>query len=111
MTKVTGGAEPRRLVAEEIEDPADVRMGDLPRQERLALEARNRAGILRDLRANRLQRHVLVQLAVLGLVELAHAAAGDEADDAEAVGDDLAVSECYGRGREHDAGMGRVFPR
>ena len=53
---------------------------------------------------DRLERDVLVQLAVLGLVELAHAAAGDEADDAEAIGDDLAVSEGYGRGREHGDG-------
>ena len=68
-------------------------MGDLPRQERLALEPRNRLRVLRDLGLDRLERDVLVQLEVLGLVQLAHAAAGDEADDAEAVGDDLSFSE------------------
>ena len=43
--------------------------------------------------SDRLQRDVLVQLQILGLVELAHAAAGDEAHDTEAVGDDLAFGE------------------
>ena len=43
---------------------------------------------------DRLQRDVLVQLEILGLVDLAHAAAGDEADDAEAIRDELFCLEC-----------------
>ena len=68
-------------------------MRHLPRQERFALEPCNRPLVLGDLRPDRLERDVLVELEILGLVQLAHAAAGDEADDAEAVGDELSFSE------------------
>jgi hypothetical protein len=89
-----------RLVVEEIENPAAVGMGHLPRQKRLALEPRDGALILGDLRSDRLERDVLVQLQILGLAQLTHAAAGDEADDTEAIGDDLALGEvgAWGRG-------------
>ena len=84
----------RRAVHEEVEDPADVRVRHLPRQERFTLEAGDGPLVLGDLGPDRLQRQVLVQLEIFGLVDLAHAAARHEADDAEAIRDELFCLKC-----------------
>ncbi len=84
----------RRTVHEDIEDPADVRVRHLPRQERFTLEAGDGPLVLGDFGPDRLQRQVLVQLEIFGLVDLAHAAARHEADDAEAIRDELFCLEC-----------------
>ena len=92
---------------EEVEDPADVRVRHLPRQERSRLKRAMAPLVLGDLGPDRLQRHVLVQLEIFGLVDLAHAAAGDEADDAEAIGDELFCLKCLRpRGRHGKRGAG-----
>ena len=77
----------------EVEDATDAGMRDLARQERFALESYNRPLVLGDLGLDGLERDVLVELEILRLVQLAHATARDEADDAKAVGDELSFSE------------------
>ncbi len=86
------------LVAEDVVNPAHVRMRHLAREVHLALEHRDRALVLGDAREDRLERYAFVQLEILGFVELAHAALRDIADDAEAQGDDVAGLE-HGRFR------------
>ena len=80
-------------VLEQVEDAADVRVGDLAGELHLAQEALRRPLVAGDLGADRLERDALAERQVLGLVELAHAAAGDEAHDAEAGAQDVARAE------------------
>src|SRR5262249_46316417 len=87
-----------------VEDAAYVRVRDLPCQVDLALEALGGLLVESDLGADRLQGHAPAQLDVLGLVHLAHAAAGHEAQDLVAVGDQLA-------GAEHRTAGPRRAPR
>lgn len=84
-------------VVADVEDPADVRVGDLARQVDLALEAVDRPLLGGDRRVHRLERDPLAQVAVLRLVDLAHAAAREEADDPVAAGEDGAGLEDGGR--------------
>jgi hypothetical protein len=76
-------------------------VADLARQLDLPLEARDHAGIGRYLGQQRLQRYALVQLRVLGLIDLAHAAAAQWTQDAVAAGSYFAGLEGRGalRGR------------
>ena len=83
-------ARSRVSVAEDVVDAADVRVRHLSRQVHLALEPHDRALVVGDVRQDGLERDPLVQLEILGLVELAHAAFREVADDAEAEGDDVA---------------------
>ena len=87
-------------VGAELEDPADVPVGDAPRELDLALEALERRGIVRGRGADRLERHALGELEVLGLVDLAHAALRQEAQDAIAIGQDEPRPEPPRPGRE-----------
>ena len=89
----------------EVEDAADVGVGDPPGQQHLALQAPDGLGVAGQIGGQRLQRHLLVQQLVLGLVDLAHAAAPDEAVDPVAVGDDAAGGQ--GRGPAGGRGLGR----
>ena len=75
---------------EDIVDAADVRVRHLSRQVHLALEPDDRALVGRNVRQDGFERDPLAQLEILGLVELAHPAFRQEADDAETEGDDLA---------------------
>ena len=68
-------------------------MGDLAGELDLAPEALVRPLVHRDLGSDRLQRDALTERQVLGLVQLAHAAARDEADDAEPVAQQIAGAE------------------
>jgi hypothetical protein len=71
-------------------------VGHLPGQVDLTLELHHRALVLAARGQDRLERDALVQLEVLRLVELTHPSPGEEADDAEAIGHDVARAE-HGR--------------
>src|SRR5215218_929785 len=86
------GEEDDAAMEGHVEDPADVRVGDLARELDLAPEAFDRQVIAGDVPSNGLERDSLAQLLVLDLVDLAHAAAGQEAYDAVALRDLLAGS-------------------
>ena len=77
------------LVVEDVVDPAHVRVRHRAREVDLPQEPVHRPRIARDLRPDRLERDPLVEDLVLGLVDLAHAAARDEAHDAESSREDL----------------------
>src|SRR5262249_4748901 len=83
------GQERGRTVAAEVEDAAHVRVADLARELDLALEALEGAGPLGQIGPDRLQRHADAELEVLGGVDLAHAALGEEAEHAVAAGDQI----------------------
>ena len=62
-------------------DRRDVRMIELGRRARLALEARQGVGVPGQLRGQELERHAAAQLEIEGLVHLAHPAPPDQADE------------------------------
>jgi hypothetical protein len=70
---------------EEVEDAADVGMGDLARQLDLAEEPMVGPFVGGNLRTDRLERDTFAERQILGLVQLTHAAADDESHNAEAV--------------------------
>ena len=76
----------------------------------LALEQQDRTLVSGDVRQDGLERDPLAQFEILRLVELAHAAFGKVADDAEAEGDDVASPKDGGPGRPSldQSGAGRV---
>src|SRR5262249_50950908 len=83
----------RLPMAPDVEHAADRAMRDPPRELDLALEALEGAGPRGDLRPDRLQREPDAQLLVLDLVDLAHAAAAQHADDAVALPDHVVGCE------------------
>ena len=64
----------RPAVLAVLVDAADVAMADPARQLDLGEEAPRHLGLARELRAQHLDRHLLVEHAVVGLVDAAHAA-------------------------------------
>ena len=75
-----GEGSPCRM-PRDIEHLADVRMRDLAGQLNFPLKAQHHLVDRRDLRQQRLQRNGIVEFQVLGFVNLAHAAFGNEAYD------------------------------
>ena len=67
----------------ELEDPADVEVGDPPGEQHLPPEALHRVRVGGELGEDGLHRHPGPEGGVLGLVDRAHSAAGDEAHDGE----------------------------
>ena len=84
----------RSLVKAEVEDPADVRVRHLPGEEDLAAEAL--AGLLLARGAQRSEGDDGAELEVLGLVDVAHAAAPEGATDAVAAREDRPGSQRTG---------------
>ena len=78
---------------EQVEDPADVRMGDPSRQLDFAAKTLIHALIRCDVRPDRLQRNAFTQRKILGLVELPHSAARDEAHDTKPLAEQIALPE------------------
>src|SRR5262249_22770174 len=74
-------------------DPADVAVGHLARELDLVPEATARLLRAAELRAQDLERDVLLEGAVVRLVDDTHAAAAEEGHDLEAVGDHLSLGE------------------
>jgi hypothetical protein len=77
------------LASAEILHPHDVGVTDGAGGPRLALEAPHRLGVGRERRAQKLQRHPLVEVKVLRGEDLADAALAELGDDAIAAVDDL----------------------
>src|SRR5262249_21908085 len=77
------------FVKADVEDAAHVGMGHLAGQQDLALEPFDRAIVIGNFGAYGLERHVLAQLLVERLVDLAHAAVRDEAHDPIAARDQV----------------------
>ena len=74
----------------DVVDAADVGMRDLARDAHLGVEALERASGSDASRSRQeLQRDRLAELQVVGAVDLAHAAAPEQADDAVALGEDV----------------------
>ena len=74
----------------DVEDPADRRMGDLPRQPHLVEDP---LAAVRDGRVDQLQRDRGVEHEVVGAPDVAHAAAADPRDHPVAAGEQLAGLE------------------
>ena len=72
---------------------AHVRMGDLPREPNFLVEARQPVGAMGDLLRQELESDGLAELQVVGAIDLAHAAAAQQADDAVAAGEHRAGNE------------------
>src|SRR5207302_11091777 len=70
----------------DIEYAAYVGMRDLTGDAHLAMEARQGCAVLHQLLRKELQRHILIELQILGAIDLAHLTASDERHDAIAVG-------------------------
>jgi hypothetical protein len=69
------------VLAAEVVDREDVRMREGRDGERLALEARQRLGVVRHLRGENLDRDVALQLGIPRSVDLAHPARAERRDD------------------------------
>ena len=68
----------------DVVDAADVRVRDLPRRAHFVVELREPRRVVRERRRQELQRDRLAELQVVGPIDLAHAAAAEQADDAVA---------------------------
>ncbi len=76
-----------------VEHPTDVRVRHLARRPHLVEQELQRGGVGRQLVGQELQRHRLAELEIVGPVDLAHAAAAEQADDPVAPGDHRARKE------------------
>ena len=76
-----------------VVDAAHVAVRDLARELDLVAEALGHLAGVRELGAQHLDRHRLVELAVVGLVDHAHAALAERAQDLVALGDHRALRE------------------
>jgi hypothetical protein len=65
-----------------VVDAADVRMRDLPREPNFPMEACQPIGVVCDFAWQELERHGLSKLHVFSSIDLAHAAAAEQVDDA-----------------------------
>ena len=72
----------------DVVDAADVRVRHLPRGAHLVVELREPRRIVRERRRQELQRDRLAEPQVVGAIDLAHAAAPEQADDAIAAVED-----------------------
>ena len=62
-------------------------MRDIASDAHFAMKARQRRAVLDELLRQELQGNVLIEFQVLGAIDLAHASAPNERDDAVAVGE------------------------
>ena len=106
---------PGGLRGEELEDAADVAMGDSPRQENLPAESFPGRGVIGQGRLDELQRHPRPQRTILGLCHHAHPPASDDAEDLEALIDDIPGRDQGGggsrTGRRHGHRPGQAVVR
>ena len=82
-----------QLVAEDVENAADVGMGDLSRQRDLAAEALDRRFLVREPGLDDFEGHRATKLGIQCLVDLARAATCQEAEDPEPPLDHVARRE------------------
>jgi len=76
---------------EQVENPADVRVRDLSSKLNFASESLVDPFVRRDLGANRLQCDLFLEFQIFRLVQLTHAASGNEADNTKSTRDEIAV--------------------
>jgi len=69
----------------DVENAADVGVGDLASNANFAVKAGERGSVLHQLLRQELQGHVLIELEVLGAIDLTHAAAPDQRNDTIAI--------------------------
>ena len=101
---------PRGLVMTDVEGPADAGVADLPGELDLPLEALDHPGLGRDVGPDGLEGDPVAQLEVLRLVDLPHAALGQEPHDAVPARHDVLRGEqrrCSGPGRAGPFGGGQ----
>ena len=85
--------EAHPLVLADVVDAADVAVRNLARYANLSVKARERRAVQRERFGQELQRDGLFERQVFGAVDLAHATASQEADDAVALVEDRAGDE------------------
>ena len=97
------------MVLADVVDAADVAVRHLARDAHLVVELGEPLRILGDGRRQELQRDALSEAQILGAVDLAHAAAADQAEDAVALGEQRARGERFagGPGADDDSQPGR----
>ena len=78
---------------DDVVDAADVRMRDLATETHFIVQSAEEDRVAREAGGKELQRDRLVELRVVGAIDLAHAAGAEEAGDAVAAGDDRAGRE------------------
>ena len=83
----------------DVVDAADVRVRDLPGDADLGVEAIEAILVLGQMPRQELERHGLTELQIVGAIDLAHAAAAEQADDPVALGEDRAGRETAGLDR------------
>jgi len=89
-------------------------MGDRARDADFVVELREARGVVGEVIGKELERDGLSELEIVGPVDLAHAAAPQERDDAEAAGEDSARSKASpdtGGARRERAGNGGRLAR
>ena len=99
----------------DVVDAADVRMRDAARVAHLGVEAFDPGGLRRQLFRQELQGDRLPEFQIVGAVDLAHASAADEPDDAETLAEDgpgreSAAIERWGGGETTDRAIRRAPP-
>ena len=99
--------ERTRVEVAEIMDHEDIRMIERRRRMCLGMEPAETVGIGGDPWRQQLQRHWTIELRVVRLVDLAHAAGADPLDDAIAA--DAATDQVVGRAIDQD--RGRCFEK
>jgi hypothetical protein len=87
------GEKRRAFGVADIEDAADVGMGDLASDTNFGMKSREGGGVLGEDLGKKLDSDKLAECQVFGAVDFAHAAAACHGNDAVAAGDHLSRSE------------------
>jgi len=107
------GEEREAIRLADVEDAADVAVGDLPGYADFAVKAGQANTVLRDRFREEFQRHGLAELEVFRAIDFAHAAASGHGHDAVAILEDRARDEARaieGVGGRGNPATGRGAP-
>jgi hypothetical protein len=85
---VLHGHEVRALPFHDVVDAADVRVRDLAAEADLVVQTAEERRVARQSRGQELQRHLLIELRVIGAIDLAHPARAENRRDPIASGND-----------------------
>lgn len=92
----------------DIEDAADVRVRHLPGRADLPVKPGQRGGVAQERLRQKLQGDRLIELEVVGAIDLTHPACAEKPRDSIAPGDDGPGREPFAPGRPHDRGSRSV---